>query len=61
MLVVTRKNNEGVVVVNRQTGEVIKIRVLLLTEKIKVGIDAPEKFEIIREELLNRPASQSLK
>lgn len=57
MLALTRATNEGLVIIDRETGVKIKILFKVLDRgKVRVGISAPEKFEIIREELLKRPA-----
>ncbi len=48
MLVLTRKENEGVVI-----GDSIRISVLSIDgERIKLGIEAPVSMRIFREELI---------
>lgn len=61
MLVLTRKQNEGILI-----GNDIKITVINIEgDKIRIGIDAPKNIRVIREELIaeigqeNRMAAQS--
>ena len=61
MLVLTRKQNEGILIGNDITVTVINID----GDKIRLGIEAPKHIRVIREELLqeigqeNRMAAQS--
>ncbi len=67
MLVITRKNGEGL-----RIGETVKVTVVeTARDRVKIGIEAPEDVRIIREELfdterfniraaLNKPAADLL-
>ena len=56
MLVLTRKKREGVFVAEGKVtanGENIIIRIIdIQGDRVKIGIEAPEKYQITREELL---------
>lgn len=59
MLVLTRKLREGIVVsegpVNDPNDERIVLRFRIIEvrgDRVKIGIEAPEKYAIVREELL---------
>ncbi len=55
MLVLTRKENEGVVI-----GDNIKIMILSVDgEKIKLGIEAPVSMRIFREELIRETGEEN--
>lgn len=49
MLVITRKPREGVWI-----GDIKVVIIECSNHKVKIGIDAPEDVEILREELLGR-------
>jgi len=62
MLVLTRKQNEGILI-----GSDISITVINIEgDKVRIGIDAPKNVRVIREELIaeigqeNRMAAQSI-
>ncbi len=61
MLVLTRKQNESVLIGNEISVKIIGID----GDKIKLGIEAPENMRVLREELIevigeaNRMAAQS--
>lgn len=48
MLVLTRKQNEGILIGNDIVVSVINIE----GDKVRLGIDAPKNIKVIREELL---------
>ena len=55
MLVLTRKNKESIYIkVKNEDGteETIKIQVVGTGKLVRLGIDAPKKYPIFREELL---------
>ena len=61
MLVLTRRNNEAIIL-----GDEIKITILEIdSDRVKIGIDAPQAMKILRAELLaevrsvNREAIQA--
>ncbi|MGE4484063.1 MAG: carbon storage regulator CsrA [Oscillospiraceae bacterium] len=55
MLVLTRKENEGIVI-----GDNIKVTVLAIDgEKIKLGVDAPMSMRIFREELIRETGEEN--
>ena len=52
MLVLTRKNKQSVIFRNTETGEVVTVRVDgICKSKIRMIIDAPQKYEIKRDEV----------
>ena len=52
MLVLTRKNKQSVIFRNTETGEVVTVLVDgICKSKIRMIIDAPQKYEIKRDEL----------
>ncbi len=60
MLVLTRKNKESVFIKVKNsdgTEETIKIQVVGTGKLVRLGIEAPKKFPIYREELLTQPAA----
>lgn len=48
MLVLTRKENEGIVIDGRITVTVVRVQ----GNRIRIGIEAPQEVPIMREELL---------
>ena len=49
MLVVSRKNNEGILLINRQTGERISFTLIRATsDRCRVGIEATQDWNILR-------------
>ncbi len=61
MLALTRATNEGLVIIDRETGVKIKILFKVLDRgKVRVGVDAPEQVQIIREEILNRKRTEKV-
>jgi len=53
MLILTRKKNETMVI-----GHDIRVEVLgIKGSQVKIGIHAPEEVRVLREELLEKPAS----
>ncbi len=52
MLVITRRENEALIIKNKTTGETIRIEMLKCNHsRGKLGIDASETYDIQREEL----------
>lgn len=52
MLVLTRKQNQKI-----RIGEDVKITIVALRNgRVRIGIDAPQKCQIVREELIERDA-----
>ncbi len=55
MLVLTRKNNESILI-----GEDIKITVVAIeSDRVKIGIDAPKSMRIFRYETLKKIVSEN--
>lgn len=56
MLVLTRKRREGILISQGTiviSGENIIIRILdIVGDRVKIGIEAPSKYHIVREELI---------
>ena len=59
MLVIARKNQERIVIRDRETGAEIWIKVSQLAgaARVKLGFDAPQRFAIRREELKHKEAA----
>lgn len=60
MLVLTRKNKESVFIkIKNEDGsdELIKIQIVGTGKLVRLGIEAPKKFSIMREELMDRKAT----
>lgn len=57
MLVLTRKRREGILIAEEVVtinGQKIVIRIIdIQGDRVKIGIEAPEKYEILREELMD--------
>lgn len=52
MLVLSRELDEIVNTINHQTGEILRIKVVGLRHgKVRLGFEAPDHYEILREEL----------
>jgi carbon storage regulator len=51
MLIVTRKNNQSIVIDGRITVRIVEIR----GNQIRLGIEAPEEVSIRRQELVPKP------
>lgn len=50
MLVLTRRSNESI-----HIGDDIKVKILSIDRnQIRIGINAPDEYNIVREELINR-------
>ena len=56
MLVLSRKNLESFVIKIPGGKETIKVQVLGSGKVVKLGIDAPKEFVILRTELVEEPA-----
>ena len=58
MLVLTRKKREGILIAEGAVllnGENIIIRIIdIQGDRVRVGIEAPNKYQIVREELITR-------
>jgi carbon storage regulator len=55
MLVLTRKNNQSIMI-----GEDIEVKVLGVSgEKVRIGISAPDDVPVFREEVFDRIGAQS--
>ena len=57
MLVLTRKNKESLYIKVKNddgTNEVIKIQVVGIGKHVRLGIEAPKKWPIYREELMEK-------
>lgn len=56
MLVLGRKKNEKTVITNKLTKETITLCIVSFrgSEYVRLGIDAPENYSIVREELIEK-------
>jgi len=55
MLCLSRKQDEGVTIQNKQTGEVIHLLILdTTTGRVRIGIEASSEWKILRDELVSR-------
>lgn len=55
MLALTRRSGEEIVIIDRESGEQIGVAVVEHKgHQIRIGIEAPQRFEIVRRELLDR-------
>jgi len=52
MLVLTRREGESIVLSIPGSDEIIAVRVVRTGTQVKLGIDAPQEVEILREELM---------
>ncbi|NLH00505.1 MAG: carbon storage regulator, partial [Clostridiales bacterium] len=63
MLVISRKQEESVVIETENGGEPIEIKIISIDGQVKIGINAPRGYKIWRKELyrtveLNRSAAE---
>jgi carbon storage regulator len=59
MLVLTRRQSEGIVMTDPQTGETIHLMVTEIRgDKVRIGITAPDTVTILRDELQLRVVRQ---
>ena len=63
MLVISRKQEESIIIEPEQGGQPIEIKVISIDNQVKIGISAPQGFKIWRQELfktveLNRNAAE---
>jgi carbon storage regulator CsrA len=55
MLVLTRKENELIYIVNDETGDVVTVSINeVRSDRVKVGIQADQKYKIIRAEIYEK-------
>lgn len=53
MLVLTRKNNQSIII-----GDEVEVKILgIAGEKVRIGISAPDDVSIFRDEVFNRMAN----
>lgn len=62
MLVISRKQEESIIIEPEQGGQPIEIKIISIDNQVKVGISAPKGFKIWRNELfktveINRSAA----
>lgn len=58
MLVIRRKKREAITITNKRTGEIITIAVVSCDgNRVGIGIEADDNYEIMRSELLAEPLS----
>jgi carbon storage regulator len=53
MLVLTRKNNEQIIITIPNEKEIVIRVVQISSNQVKIGIDAPKEFLILRDELID--------
>lgn len=59
MLVLHRKVNKSIIVRDKETGEQLKIQLLEVRGRgARIGIQANDRFEILREEIIDRENQQ---
>jgi len=63
MLVLTRKKREGILIAEGTVvlnGECITIRIIdIQGDRVRIGIEAPPKYQIVREELVPQGDDES--
>ena len=63
MLVISRKQEESVIIETEQGGQPIEIKIISIDNQVRIGINAPQGYKIWRKELfktveLNRSAAE---
>jgi len=60
MLVLSRKENESITIIDKDTDEVVATIMLVRIEgnKAKLGLDAPQRYQILRDELMHKPQAK---
>jgi len=55
MLVISRKKNEKIIIVNEKTGQKITVTLAHIFDRnsVRIGVDAPRDIPIFREELIS--------
>ena len=55
MLMLSRKQDEAIIIKDKKTGNVTRILVTKITGKVvRIGIDSPESVVIVREEVMKK-------
>ncbi len=58
MLVLRRKEQQGITITNRRTGETIRVVVVKnSSDGTSIGVEASDDYRIVRSELLSEPVS----
>ena len=55
MLVLQRNLGQGITIINRQTGETIKLKMVRCTSPVRIGFEAGDDYLIMRDELMAGP------